>query len=339
MNTQVSEKEGLQQGTTPEDRFFGTRHEVDLSGPKPGDKVEIEETQDDESGATTGRKAADESGNDEHGDEIEEYSERVQKRINKLTWQAKEAERKLQSITAERDEAFRATQTLYGQNQQYQQIIHNGEAHLIARMKQAADAAVANAEAKYRKAYEDGDTDAIIAAQKAMIAAQGQANEAASAENDYRFRASQQQQRQQPVPQQFQQRQQQFQQQQPRPEVAEWAENNPWFMDKRHRDMTAVALSEHERLVEDEHVAPHSQEYYEKIDAKMRSVFPTYFKKSSGTSAPASVETVVASAERSASGGTPRKVKLTPSALKLAKRLGLTPEQYANQVLKDRGLL
>lgn len=345
MNTQASEKDDLQQGTTtPEERFFGVNHEVNLDDPPDDDnKVEIETLEDGESTAQpSDDKSQVKPSDDEHGDEVEEYSERVQKRINKLTWQAKEAERKLQTVAAERDEAFKATQSLYGQNQQYQHVIQQGEGHLIARMKQAADAAVQNAENKYRKAYEDGDTDAVIAAQKEMIAAQGQANEAMHAENDYRFRQGQQRQfpqQPQPVPQPQQQQQQQQGAPELQPEVKEWADKNPWFMSNEHRDMTAIALSEHERIIRDEGITPNTSQYYEKIDAKMRELFPKYFDSGSETSGAANVETVVAPAQRSAATGKPRKVKLTPSALALAKRLGLSPEQYANQVLKDRGLI
>ena len=334
MNTQVEEKdEGLQQGSTPEERFFGVNHEVNLDDDDDDGKVEIE-TGEEESKPAPAAAADDDGGQkDELGEEMEEYSERVQKRINKLTWQAKEADRRAKRLESERDEAFRATQSLYSQNQQYQQVIHHGEAHLIQRMKSAAEAAVASAEAKYRKAYEDGDTDAIIAAQKELIGAQAEVGEANAAERDYNWRANQQRQMpQMPMPQP---QPQQPQVNELEPEVMEWSEKNPWFNDPSHLDMTAVALSEHERLIRQEHIAPNTPAYYEKIDAKMREVFPKYFK-GSDTSAPA---TVVAPADRSAPTGKPRKVKLTPSALKLAKRLGLTPEQYANQVLKDRGLL
>jgi hypothetical protein len=331
MNT---EKDTVQK-TTPEERFFGVSHEVDLDATPDKEeetKVEVETVDDEESEP---QEAAEKSEKDEHKDEVEEYSERVQKRIDKLTWKAKDAERKLKAAQAERDEAFRATQNLYGQNQQYQQIIQQGEGILVQRMKEAATAALASAEAKLRAAHEEGDTDAIIAAQREIIKAQGQSDEADRAENDYRFRQSQ------PKPRPQQQYPQQPQVRQPEPEVAEWAEKNPWFMSNEHRDMTAVALAEHERLVVDEKIPPNSPEYYEKIDAKIRQIFPTYFASNTGseTSATAPVNTVVAPADRTAPTSKTRKVKLTPSALKLAKKLGLTPEQYANQVLKDRGLL
>lgn len=343
MNTQASQQDDLQQGSTPEERFLGVRTEVNLDEPGDGDKVEIE-TLPGEGEAPADNKSKAKPQDD---DELGEYSERVQKRIKRLTWEREEANRKLSAMTDERDEAFRATQSLYGQNQQMQQVIQHGEGHLIGRMKSAAEAAKAAAEGKYRKAYEDGDTDAVIAAQQDMIAAQAELNEAIRAEQDYNFRTQQARQQMHPAmyqhPQaqpQMQQPQRQQQMPQPEPEVREWSDKNPWFNDPKHRDMTAVALSEHERLIRDEHVTPNTPEYYEKIDQKMRTIFPAYFDEAGGdTSAAANVATVVAPAQRSAPTGKPRKVKLTPSALKLAKKLGLTPEQYANQVLKDRGLL
>ena len=121
MNTQVEEKdEGLQQGSTPEERFFGVNHEVNLDDGDDDGKVEIE-TGEEESKPAPAAAADDDGGQkDELGEEMEEYSERVQKRINKLTWQAKEADRRAKRLESERDEAFRATQSLYSQNQQYQ---------------------------------------------------------------------------------------------------------------------------------------------------------------------------------------------------------------------------
>lgn len=337
MNTQASEKEDLQQSTTtPEERFLGIRTEINLDD-DDSDKVEIE-TSDEDASASDKSKAKSATDDDELG----EYSERVQKRIARLTWEREEANRKAQILQEERDEAFRATQSLYGQNQQMQNVIQQGEGHLIKRMKDAATAAKAAAEGKYRKAYEDGDTDAVIAAQQEMIAAQAELNEAIHAEQDYAYRSAQARQQMHPAmyqPMPVQQRPQQPQVRRPEPEVQEWSEKNPWFNDPKHRDMTAVALSEHERLIRDEHIAPNTDEYYRKIDAKMRQIFPSYFDDGGDSSAASNVSTVVAPAQRSAPTGRPRKVKLTPSALKLAKKLGLTPEQYANQVLKDRGLL
>jgi hypothetical protein len=125
----------------------------------------------------------------------------------------------------------------------------------------------------------------------------------------------------------------------PSPKAVEWAEQNPWF--GKEKDMTALAYGVHERLVKDEGFDPNSDEYYEAIDRTIRSKFPEYFgegssgsdeETSSSTSRSPSV--VVAPSSRN-NGAKPRKVRLSRTQLSLAKRLGLTPEQYANQLIKE----
>jgi len=100
--------------------------------------------------------------------------------------------------------------------------------------------------------------------------------------------------------------------------------------------MTALAYGIHERLVRDEGYDPNSDEYFETIDRTMRSKFPEYFggDDSQEVSATRSPPVVTAPSSRN-NGAKPRKVKLTRTQLSLAKRLGLTPEQYANQLVKE----
>ena len=95
--------------------------------------------------------------------------------------------------------------------------------------------------------------------------------------------------------------------------------------------MTALAYGVHERLVRDEGYDPNSDEYFETIDRTMRSKFPEYFASTDDTKSP---PVVTAPSSRN-NGAKPRKVKLTRTQLSLAKRLGITPEQYANQLVKE----
>jgi hypothetical protein len=121
----------------------------------------------------------------------------------------------------------------------------------------------------------------------------------------------------------------------------EWQQNNPWFGDDK--EMTSFAYGVHERLVRDEGVDPESTEYYELIDQRMQEIFPDYFG-TSGTSSSGQVvveaaprrraSPVVAPATRN-NGVAPRKVTLTSTQVALAKRLGLTPQQYASQLIKE----
>lgn len=351
---------------TKEDRFFGVSSPVTF--PDPDDKSEPPEVEvaDEDEGAAPpqeepGKKPKAEAGKGEGADdeELETYSERVQKRINRLTWEAKEAGRQRDALQAERDEAMRVTQTLFGQNQQYQQIIQSGEGQLVARIKQAAEASVASATAAYRQAYEAGDTDEVIKTQSELIQKQAELQQALFYEQDYQQREAQRQsfalggRVPQGMPgQQFAGYTQPVQlptsqkQQVPEPseEVKAWAAENPWFGTgpESRRDMTAVAYAKHESLIRDEGVPVNSPEYYEAIDAEMRLRFPDYFGKAQG-GAPSSTSqgttTVVAPATRDNSGPKRRKVRLNPGQVAVARQLGLTNEQYATQLLKDEGLL
>ena len=126
----------------------------------------------------------------------------------------------------------------------------------------------------------------------------------------------------------------------PSEKAVAWAQENPWFGSEDHKDMTALAYGVHERLITKEGFDPNSDAYFEAIDRTMRSRFPEYFgeestgsgEEPSSTSRGPSV--VVAPSARN-NGAKPRKVRLSRTQLALAKRLGLTAEQYANQLIKE----
>ena len=127
----------------------------------------------------------------------------------------------------------------------------------------------------------------------------------------------------------------------PDAEALEWQGENPWF--GTDKEMTSFAYGVHERLISDEGVDPNTPEYYELIDQRMKEVFPTHFSgDDTGSSDSVIVETaprrkastVVAPAARN-NGAVPRKVTLTSTQVSLAKRLGLTPQQYAQQLIKE----
>ena len=127
---------------------------------------------------------------------------------------------------------------------------------------------------------------------------------------------------------------------QPDGKAMEWQDRNPWF--GTDKELTSFAYGVHEKLVVDEGIDPESEQYYELIDSRMKEVFPTQFgsddQRTSSTmvvdTAPPRKKSVVASASRS-SGAKSRTVRLTETQVRLAKRLGLTPQQYAAQVMKE----
>lgn len=257
-------------------------------------------------------------------DDLESYSESVQKRLKKLTFEAREAARQQAEAQRLRDEAVQYAQRLHAENQRLQQVSTKGTEYAISQAKAAAEAQIANAEAKYKTAYEAGDSEALIAAQRDLNTAQ---YNLARVQN-YRPPAPQ------PQPQPQYQPQPQPQPQQLNERQKAWLERNDWY--GTNPEMTGAALGVHERLVKSG-VDPDSETYYNQIDEVMRRRFPDEFSDVGEEVKPPArkAQTVVAPAARAAKS--PRRIKLTSTQAALAKRLGLTPQQYAAQLLKEQG--
>lgn len=257
-------------------------------------------------------------------DEVKNYSKNVQKRIKQLTWQKNQERRKSEEAARLRDEAINFARNQQQQIEHMQRVLAQGERSMMDTASARYKAELESAKAQYRKAYEEGDTDKLIDAQEKMARISAQAQRW----NEYRprYRAQNQQ---QPQNQQPQNQQQQYRPPEPEPEAVEWAKKNPWF--QKDRKMTSYAFGVHEELVSDKGLDPSSPEYYDELNKEMRKAFPDYFGKKKRTSSPQAP--VVAPASRSQK--TPRKVTLTRSQVELAKRLNITPEQYAAQLLKE----
>lgn len=355
-NAEVTQTEDTATATTTsaEDRFFGVRTEIDDTPPaedgKSAKEIEVEVI-DDRPPEDQRPPASQQAGDDKDSDdpELKDYSKSVQKRINHLRWQAHEERRAKEASERMRDEAVRIAQGLSEQNRQYQDTINAGEARLVEQIKTRAALAVEKAQADYRKAYEEGDTDAVVRAQQEMIKAQAEQTEAARYEDDYMRRNAsfmQQQQFEQQRQQHYyypqQQQQQPAQQQQlpatELPEVAvKWADDNPWFNSDEHMDMTALAYGVHQDLVRNKGMKPDTEEYFGELDKVMRHRFPEYFgKKDAGRTSTQST-TVVAPGERN-NGAKPRKIQLTSTQVALAKKLNVPLEVYAAEYATLRGL-
>ena len=221
------------------------------------------------------------------------------------------------------------------QQQQAQQATA-AESKLLDEYANRIDAELAAAEKNYKEAFDSGDSELIVKANKEL------AGLAAEKENiRYRRPAPVQQQfqqQQQPqMPQQFQQPQmsQQFQQPvapaQPDERAIEWAEQNKWFGEDRA--MTDAALGHHRYLVADKGVRPNSVEYYDELDNYMQTNFPQKFDNQSNngdTQDNGVVQTVTPTGRGGSSGSkTRRKVKLSPGQVAMAKRLGVPLQEYA----------
>ena len=335
--------------TSFEEKFLGVRTKIGKSAEAEEDApdVEIVDDRPPEDQRPPQKAIANEESEE---DELAGYSDKVKKRINKLRYQQHEERRQREAAEKMREEAVRVAQSLQQQNQQYQDVIRNGEAMLVTQIKDRAALAVEKAKTQYATAYEAGETDKVIEAQDALISAQSELREANNQASAVEQRQKQYQEYMQSMGQNPQQQQYAPPPQQPvqqQPEVpkptekaSSWAKENPWFGNPEHKEMTALAYGVHEKLITNEGFDPNSDEYFEAINATMRSKFPEYFGEDGGEGqAPSSsrkASTVVAPSSRS-NGAKPRKVRLTSTQVKLAKRLGLTSEQYAKQLIREGG--
>ena len=322
----MSEEQMEEQTMSTEDKFFGVK--TTIGGEKSDVDVEVVDDRPPEDRRPPAKEAKEEEGGDE---ELEGYSEKVKKRINKLRYQQHEERRQREAAEKMREEAVRVAQKYADENKKYHAIIQEGEQYLVHQIRERANLALEQAKGQYRQAYEEGNTDKVVEAQEAMMRAQSEFQSAdyqMNQMNAERQRFAQQPQRF-PEPQPPVQQPQPQAQEPPQPteKAAKWAQDNPWF--GQEKAMTAFAYGIHEELISDKGFDPSSDEYFETIDRTMRSKFPEYF--GDDTKSP---PVVTAPSSRN-NGAKPRKVKLTRTQLSLAKRLGITPEQYANQLMKE----
>lgn len=337
----MSEEQMEEQTMSSEDKFFGVKTTFDDKG-APVEDVDVEVVDDrpPEDRRPPAKEAKQEESSDE--EELEGYSEKVKKRINKLRYQQHEERRQREAAEKMREEAVRVAQKYADENKKYHAIIQEGEQYLVHQIRERANLALEQAKGQYRQAYEEGNTDKVVEAQEAMIRAQA---EFSSADQQFNQMAQSREQWKQWQQDQMQAPQQPAQQPQPQPQpeqppqptekAARWAQENQWF--GQEKDMTALAYGVHERLIRDEGYDPNSDEYFQEIDRTMRSKFPEYFgDEDFSTEEPVAKSPPVVTAPSSRNNGAkPRKVKLTRTQLSLAKRLGITPEQYANQLMKE----
>lgn len=260
-------------------------------------------------------------------DDLDEYSEKVQTRLKTLKKAYHDERRNKEAAARERDEAARFAQAQYQENQTLKQRLSSGEKIFITEVGAAAKAQLEAAREKLRQANASGDADLISAAQEALFDAKTKQERAES------FKPSLQE-KETPV-----NNTQQSQAKPPNvdPKADAWRSKNGWF--GTDREMTALSLALHEKLME-KGVDPRSDDYYQEIDKSMRKRFPEYFTEDSADDEKETKEektssrkpaTVVASASRSTSS---KQVKLTSSAASIAKRLGITPEAYARELIK-----
>jgi len=256
-------------------------------------------------------------------DELENYSEKVRKRIKHFSKGYHDERRAREAALREKEEAVRLAKQLMEENNKLKGSVTKSQEALIEQAKKAVATEILQAKAKYKEAYESGDADAVVEAQEALTTAKLRADKV----NSFK-----------PPP--LQPERNEVQQAQPASETApdpravDWQKENPWF--GSDDEMTSFALGLHQKLVK-QGVDPRSDDYYEKINSRMRTVFKDYFDEDGieneesdlVAEKPRQKANVVAPATRSTA---PKKIVLTQSQVVLAKRLGVPLEEYAKQV-------
>ena len=251
-------------------------------------------------------------------DELSKYDESVQKRIKRITHGYHDERRAKESALREREEALRFAQQIVEENKRLKTNLNSNSTLLVGTAIKNAELALDQARKKYKEAYDAGDADQIVAAQEELTQAKLRLDKV---EN---FKPTSLQEPETPV---------NIPKFAPEPQVDSkalaWQRQNQWF--GRDEEMTSFALGLHEKLVKNG-VDPTSDDYYERLNGRLRQVFPENFsdgvekqeEKPKRTSS-----NVVAPASRSVA---PKKITLTQTQVALAKKLRIPLEAYARKV-------
>lgn len=306
---------------------------ADNKAPDTDDKVEYEveedgvelEVVDDTPEADRGREPMKEPPKEVTDDELSKYDESVRKRIQHFTKGYHEERRAKEAAMREKDEAIRVARAIVEENRRLKGSLGQNQAALIEQAKRVAANDIEIAKRKYKEAYEAGDAEAIASAQADLTAVTLRADKLASLKTPSQPRENpvQQQQVAPPPPQRP-----------PAPPVderaVEWQSRNRWF--GQDEEMTSFALGLHNKLVRSG-VDPKSDEYYERLDSRIREVFPEQAGGAKQAEAPTQrARSAVAPATRSTA---PKKIVLTKTQVALAKKLGVPLELYAKKVAEE----
>lgn len=297
---------------------------------KPDDGFEIS-VEDDTPAQDRGRAPLPKKITEElENDDLEDYSEKVKKRLGQMKKVWHDERRAKEAAAREKEEALRFAQTQMEENRRLKQRLGMGEKVFIQEVTKAATSELASAKDRLKQAYDSGDSDRITEAQEALTDAKLKLKEyerfqPSVQDEETDVNSAKQERAPTPAPAQID------------PKAAAWKEQNSWFgVDE---EMTALALGLHEKLVRSG-VDPRSDDYYDKVNQTMRKRFPDYFEEDAEQTtekeekpAPRTkAANVVAPVTRSSA---PRQtIRLTSTQVALAKKLGLSNEQYARELMK-----
>jgi hypothetical protein len=254
--------------------------------------------------------------------ELDDYSDKVKKRIDKLTARLRETQRREEAALSYAKQVQAKAQELE------QRYVRSDAERLVEAQSRVETQAVALKQI-IRKAREEGDIDTETEAQQRLTALTLENNQIQMANAQREAYLQQQQATQQAT---YQQPQPVQQTQQVDPRVEEWAEKNKWY--GRDTVMTHAAWGIHRQLLQAEGVDPNTDEYYDELDKRIRDAFPHKFEGGSGAQGRARNVQTVAPASRSSgiNNAARRTVRLTPSQVAIAKKLGVPLEEYAKYV-------
>ena len=265
----------------------------------------------------------------ENLDESEDYSKNVKEKFSQYKKAWHEERRAKEAALREQQEALRAAQAILDENKRLQSMLKSGEKELNSNYKSAAKAELEKAKQDYKDAYDSGDADRLLNAQESMVKAQIKLDKAKkfknTVQNDQNNVKIPVQQYQAPVQTPMDDK------------LAQWVSRNQWFVNPDKKRMKIYAEAYHEELQNKYGMSfVGTDEYYKRIDNEMKTRFPDELgeaikndeEKPQRTS---KLSTVVAPAKRSTAS---KKIVLTKSAQAIAKKLGVTPEQYAREFVK-----
>ena len=265
-------------------------------------------------------------------DELDQYSVEAKDKLIKMKKVWHDERRAKEAADRERQEAIRIATKLAEENKQLKSKLSNGEQEYVGVAKQSAVQELDAAKKEYRDAYDAGDSEKLVEAQEKLTMAKIRVDKLDNYNPIYK----------KPLQEEENDVQSYQQQSVPRPDnkAVDWQQRNEWF--GQDEEMTSLALGLHEKLKRSG-VSVGSDEYYDTIDKTIRRRFPENFEDDQDTetekvraeepqkTSKPKASTVVAPASRSTS---PKKIRLSNTQVALAKKLGLTPEQYARELTK-----
>ncbi len=257
-------------------------------------------------------------------EELNKYSDkRLKERLAHLGRGYHDAKREAENALRDREEAIRLAEAVAEENRKLKGSLSQGQNALLEQAKKVVANEVEEAKRKYKTAYESGDPDALVAAQEELTNAKIKADKV----NNFKP-APLQDEKTEVHPRQI------AREPQVDPRAQAWQAKNEWF--GKDREMTGFALALHEKLVIEDGVDPRSDEYYKRLNGRIRQVFPEKFASDEPADAQPSQRqpkaNVVAPATRSTA---PKKIVLEPRQVQLAKRLGIPLELYAKKVAEQ----